>query len=96
MNGGGDAGIGIVNDAVLCVKNGRVLWAGPACELESQVSVSNGTEFVSAGGCVVTPALLILTRTQFLEQHARKSLQCGPQEQITETLQLPVVEYLTA
>ncbi len=58
MNGNGDAGIGLVGDAVLCVKNGKVLWAGPAVEMDAQVRVSSDTEIVSAGGGVVTPGFV--------------------------------------
>jgi len=58
MDGSGDAGIGLVSDAVVCVKNGKVLWAGPAGELDSHVSFSDSTEFVSAGGGVVTPGFV--------------------------------------
>ncbi|MCD6587695.1 MAG: imidazolonepropionase [Candidatus Fermentibacteraceae bacterium] len=58
MDGSGASGMGLVNNAVLCVKDGKVLWAGPAGELDSQVTVSDTTEFVSAGGGVVTPGFV--------------------------------------
>ncbi|MCD4706851.1 MAG: imidazolonepropionase [Candidatus Sabulitectum sp.] len=58
MTGTGASGIGLVTDAALAVRNGKVAWAGSADLIETCCSLSGNTDIVSAGGCVVTPGFV--------------------------------------
>jgi imidazolonepropionase len=48
-------GLGLVRDAAVAVRNGRVAWAGARAELPSGFA---GDERLDAGGCLVTPGLV--------------------------------------
>ncbi len=58
MDGVGAAGVGLIADAALAAKDGKVVWAGSADALETHCSLSGNTEVVSAGGRVVTPGFV--------------------------------------
>lgn len=58
MNGIGAAGIGLITDAALAVKDGKVVWAGSSEVLETHCSLSIDTDILSAGGCVATPGFV--------------------------------------
>lgn len=58
MHGSGAAAIGLVKDAALAVRHGKVVWCGSADLLETSCFLSSDTEIVSAGGCVVTPGFV--------------------------------------
>lgn len=58
MSGEGSAGIGLLENAAIAVKDGKVAWTGHSDSVEINCMLLSSTRIVSAGGCVVTPGFV--------------------------------------
>lgn len=52
------AELGLVTNAAVAIKDGRVVAAGPMAEVASQVEETSETRVIDARGCAVTPGLI--------------------------------------
>lgn len=58
MNGAPGSGIGLLRNAALACRSGKVVWAGPDELLQEHCEVSSQTVIEKAGGRVVTPGFV--------------------------------------
>ncbi len=52
----GDAGYGLIEDGAVACRGGRIVYAGPTCDLPA--GAAEAAETIDCGGALVTPALI--------------------------------------